>query len=318
MNPPNFFVVGAAKSGTTSLDLYLSQHSDIYLSPIKEPHFFSNDISLADCSPEYIKRASLNVEAYLGNQVLTRMHVAHIEDQSQYIELFREVKDEKLIGELSTSYLYSNCAAENIFKFNQNAKIIIVLRQPVYRAYSHYLMNVREFLEYESGFISALERDFYSSEKGWGKSNLYVELGLYFEQVSRYVKRIPEGQIKIFLFEELKNDPVRFIQDVCEFLEVSPSALSAKDFSVHKNVAARPRFMISGAYLTTFNVFRKYAGMYLPDWIKRQVKGIILSKNVTKLKLEEFEYAMKYFSEDINKLSVLIKRDLGSWHQFGE
>lgn len=316
---PNIFVVGTAKAGTSSIGDYLSRHPAIYISPIKEPHFFSEDFRMADFRADYRKRASFDVKAYLKNHPLPHKHIAYIDDESQYLELFREVKNEKTIGELSTGYLYSSCAAENLFKFNPDAKIVMVLRQPVERAYSHYLMDVRDLWSCDSGFINALERDFASSEKGWGKSHLYVELGLYFEQVSRYLKRFPESQIKIFLYEDFKNDPVGFIKELCEFLEVDPSALSAKDVAVHKNVAALPRFKIPGAYLPIFNVLRGYTGMLLPDKIKLQIRKVMFSsKNVPKLREDEFEQAMRYFNEDIQKLSVLIKRDLQSWHQMSK
>jgi hypothetical protein len=180
-------------------------------------------------------------------------------------------------------------------------------------------MNLRDLWDYDAGFINALERDFSASEKGWGKSHLYVELGLYFEQVSRYLKCFPESQVKILLYEDLKNDPVGFLKELCEFIEVSPSTLSAKDIAEHKNVAALPRFKISGAYLPIINVFRKYFGMFLSAKSKVQIRKLMLSgKNVSKLRKDEFEQAMKYFSEDIQKLSVLIKRDLQSWHQMSK
>ena len=314
---PNFFVVGVAKSGTTSIGDYLNRHPAIYIAPIKEPHFFSEDIRMADFRKDYRKKVSFDVKAYLNNHMLPHKHIAIIDDRSTYLELFREVKNEQAIGELSTGYLYSNCAAENLFKFNPSAKIVMVLRQPVERAYSHYLMNIRDLWDYDSGFINALECDFASSEKGWGNSHLYVELGLYFEQVSRYLKRFPESQVKICLCEDLRNDPVEFIKDICEFLEVDTSVLSAKTISEHKNVATLPRFNLPRASLPFLNAFRKYIGMYLPDKIKSQIRKVMFSrKNVLKLRADEFEQAMKYFSEDIQKLSVLIKRDLQSWHQF--
>ncbi len=316
---PNFFIVGAVKAGTSYISEYLSRHPEVYTSPIKEPHFFSKDFRIGDFRPDYRERSSFDVKAYLANDPLPKKYIGYIDEQSHYLDLFREVKNEKAIGELSTGYLYSNCAADNLFKFNPRAKVVMVLRQPVFRAYSHYLMNVRDLWSCDSGFINALERDFFSSEKCWGKSHLYVELGLYFEQVSRYLKRFPESQIKIFLYEELKNDPVEFIKDLCEFLEVGPSALPVHNVALHKNVAAVPRFKVRSAYFPAIDVFRKYIGIYLSDNIKEQVKQVMFSnKNVPKLRQDEFEQAMEYFSEDIKKLSVLIKRDLQCWHQIGK
>jgi GT2 family glycosyltransferase len=316
VNLPNFFIVGAAKAGTSSIGEYLSRHPEIYISPIKEPHFFSEDIRMADFRPDYRERATLDVPAYLLNHPLPNKHIAYIEDQSQYLELFREVEKEQAIGELSTGYLYSNSAAENLFKFKPDAKIVMVLRQPVERAYSHYLMNLRDLWDHDSGFINALERDFTASEKGWGRSHLYVELGLYFEQVSRYLKCFPGNQVKIVLYEDFKNDPVGFIKELCEFLGVSSSALIAKDMEERKNIATLPRFKILNMYLPILNKCRRYFGMFLPDKAKDQIRSAMFStKNIPKLQGDEFEQAMKYFSEDIQKLSVLIKRDLQNWQQ---
>lgn len=160
---------------------------------------------------------------------------------------------------------------------------------------------------------------FASNEKGWGKLHLYVELGLYFEQVSRYLKRFPESQIKIFLYEDLKNDPVGFKNSLCEFLEVSTSILSAKKITGYKNVAAFPIFKIPGVYFPIIYVLRKFVGTHLPDKIKAQVRNAMLSsKNVPKLRKDELKEAMMYFSKNIHRISVLIKRDVQSWYQMSK
>ena len=216
---PNFFVVGAAKAGTSSLGHYLNQHPDVYISPVKEPLFFSKDFRREAFRPEYLASvASLDVGSYLRNHPLPHKPIAHIDDPEDYLALFREVENEKAIGELSTGYLYSSCAAENIFKFNPASKIVVVLRQPVERAYSHHQMAVRDFVDFDYDFISALERDYAAQEKGWGISHLYVELSLYFDQVRRYLEIFPEKQVKIFLFDDLKRDPVKFLSELFEFL----------------------------------------------------------------------------------------------------
>lgn len=316
VNLPNFFVVGAAKAGTSSLATILAAHPDVYVSPIKEPHFFCDDIRLADFRAEYRKSSSFNVAKYLQKRPLPHKHIAYIEDAPSYLDLFREVKGEKALGELSTGYLYSSTAAENLFKFNPNAKIVMILRQPVERAYSHYLMNLREWLDLEAPFIHALERDFAARVKGWGISQLYVELGLYSDQVSRYLRLFPESQIKIFLYEDFKNDPVGFIKELCTFLEIAPFAMSARYVSELENAAAVPKYHISAAYLPILNALKRNVGAILPDEAKKWIKNLVLSKDrVPKLRNEEFERALTYFSEDIGKLSALIKRDLQSWYR---
>lgn len=317
MKSPNFFVVGAVKTGSTSLAYYLEQHPDIYISPIKEPHFFSKDIRSADFHPEYRRSVSINVEAYLGKHVLSRMHVAHIEDQSQYLELFREVKDEKVVGELSMSYLYSNCAAENILRFDPDAKVVMVLRQPVERAYSHYLMDVSGFASADVGFIQALESDWANVDKGWGKSHLYVELGRYFEQVQRYLALFPEKQVKVFLYEDYRDDPAGFMEELFEFLEVDSATARSIDFSELKNTASLPIIKFTNDQLRFINKFKKIIGRILPAGLTGLIKSMMVShQNIPKLRKDEFDHAMKYFSEDIKKLSALINRDLQSWYRF--
>jgi hypothetical protein len=313
---PNFFVVGATKAGTSSIHHYLSQHPDVYISPIKEPHFFSKDICAAGFSEEYNRRTSFDIEAYLKTEPLPPMHIAHIVDMAHYLELFRDVRNEKAIGELSTGYLYSNCAADNLFHFNPAAKIVMVLRQPVYRAYSHYLMAVRDLWDYESGFVDALERDMASKEKGWGKSHLYFELGMYSDQVRRYLNRFPAGQVKILLYDDLAADPPRFMAELFEFLELNLSAIGSMTFSERKNAAMLPRFKMSRFHQRFFNTLKRSVGGALPPGLKARAKKMMLSHRAPpKLQKAEFEHALRYFGEDIQELSALIKRDLRQWYQ---
>ena len=108
---PNFLIVGAQKSGTTSLFHYLRRHPKIFLSPIKEPAYFSK---------------------YRGSVPFKNKKPT----KEQYLELFQNVKDESAIGEVSTPYLFDQDSATNIYKTIPNAKIIIILRDPTERAYS--------------------------------------------------------------------------------------------------------------------------------------------------------------------------------------
>lgn len=314
---PNFFVVGVAKAGTSSLYHYLSQHPEVYLSPIKEPFYFSNDIRSEDFYPEYRRRVTFDLNAYLKARPLPRKHIAHIGDQSRYLELFREVNGEKAIGEMSTGYLYSSCAAENIFKFNPDARIVMILRQPAYRAYSHYQMNIRDLLDFDYDFISALQSDFACKDKGWGKSHLYVETGLYAEQVRRYLDVFPERQVKIFLFEDLVTKSGAIMEEIFAFLEIDVTQSRRIDFSERKNPASLPKFRISRNSARVFNMFRGVIGRTMPGDIKELLRrAMFSSENVRQLQRHEFEHAMGYFKEDIEDLSGLIKRDLRSWLQF--
>ena len=126
---PNPLLIGAAKSGTTSLYHYLQQHAEIYTSPIKEPLVFA-----------FVGHEGLDVEN-------TKAQDAPITSLKDYQALFAEVVDEKAIGEASTGYFHSSRAAENIRRLIPDVKLIAVLRDPIERAYSTYLMAVRAGIE---------------------------------------------------------------------------------------------------------------------------------------------------------------------------
>ncbi len=119
-NRPNFFLVGAPKSGTSSFYEYLSAHPDIYLPKVKELHYFAYP-EVAD----------------------TYYDVPFVASESEYLGLFDNRRGEKCAGDLSPSYLYRELAADRIQRFQPDAKIIISLRNPIKRAISHYLMDVR-------------------------------------------------------------------------------------------------------------------------------------------------------------------------------
>ncbi len=162
---PNFLIVGAMKSGTTFLYSVLSQVDGIYMPSNKEPHYFAS----ADI-PESASRIV-------------------IRNKSDYLSLFSKAIDAKVIGEASTNYLYSKSAPLRIHETIPHAKIIIMLRDPIERAFSQYLMNVmsKDFNVHKLSFYEAITSDYSRVEKGIGISILYVEKGLYYEQVKRYM-----------------------------------------------------------------------------------------------------------------------------------
>ena len=232
MNTPNFFIVGAAKSGTTSLYNYLKQHEDVFMSPIKEPQYFGDDIH----GESFGKFDALS---YFKTSPLPEMHIANVNNWEDYQKLFAEGQERKAIGEASTAYLFSKSAAREIKSKIPQAKIIIILRNPIERAYSHYLMNIQGGISKQS-FIDAINEDYEKKEKGWGVSNLYIEIGQYFQQIQRYFHEFPKDQIKILLFEDLINDQATLMEDIYSFLEIDKNYNA--DYSKQHLVSQSPRF----------------------------------------------------------------------------
>ena len=309
---PNFFIVGAAKSGTTSLYAYLNQHPEVYMSPIKEPNYFASDIDQGAIREEVKARIKmLNVDEYIKGDMNKTMHRAFITSFDQYLALFRFAKNEKAIGEASASYLFSKTAATNIFQYNSKAKIIVVLRQPVERAYSHYLMDQRMALTNYS-FEDALSEEKKHPVRNWGATSLYLELGLYSEQVKRYVDLFPPQQILIILNEDLRQSTEAIMKKVYTFLNVNPNfKLSvAQDF----NTAAVPRNPIVRK-LITVNTFRvKIRRALKHSFLKGIIKNLLFTKPEKGEMLSETKKQLQnFYDEDIKLLEQLIDKDLSSW-----
>jgi len=310
-NLPNFFIVGAAKAGTTSLYNYLVEHSDVYMSPIKEPNYFSKDIRFEDFRIDYKKTSYIDFNKYFSSLPLKFLHIAYIEKQKDYEKLFEGSENYKVRGEISNSYLFSKKAAEEIRNNIPDAKILIVLRNPIERAYSHYLMDARGGYTGDS-FRTAVEKDWNKKRKGWGISSVYLELGMYATQVERFLIQFPKEQIQIMLFDDLKKDPLSFVKKVYSFLDIDLSQIDQKIFSGTHNKSTMPKFK------KIFHFLKNFPGMsvvikLLPKKIKTKLESIFLMNKTPKLSREDREYFYPYFEKEITDLECLTGLDLSSW-----
>lgn len=309
---PNFFIVGAAKSGTTSLYYYLKQHPEIYMSPIKEPNYFAKDINVDQFREDYKRETFIDTKKYFSKSKLEELHLAFITNFEDYLQLFREVTNEKAIGECSNSYLYSKVAAKEIKKLIPNAKIIMILRNPVERAYSHYLMNLKEGRTSEKDFIKEVLADFNKSYKGWGISHLYIELGLYYEQVKRYLELFPRQNIKIILYEDFKNYPEKILKEIFEFLNVDKNYLP--NLGQKYNVSAIPKYpkfnqIVKKVYIQLKSLIPKK----ISNNLKKKYKNVFFEKKKKPLSRKEKQILLEYFKDNIEKLSKIINKDLSIW-----
>lgn len=292
---PNFFIVGAAKAGTTSLHAYLSQHPEVFMSAFKEPHYFSS----FDVRPEFDN------------------FIPVIRDSRAYQELFLSCEGYKAVGEASPSYLCDAGAAMRIRSAIRNAKIIISLRNPVQRAYSHYLM------EYHAGretlpFDKALAADQSRGQKGWGVSFQYAELGLYADQVERYLNAFGRAKVLVILFEELVRDTTLVMQDVAHFLGIDPAGYPDSAFDeVHFPFeASRGLFART---LLRFRPIRVWSKRWIPQKLRTVVRNHLLYKGSPKPTLEK-EIRMtlaQRFVPDLQRLEQLLERDLGALRENG-
>jgi len=306
---PNFFIVGAMKGGTTSIYRYLHMHPQIFMCPIKEPHYFCKDFDAIKFYDEYSKSAKDHLKKILSGKKETSWG-AIVQDWDDYLQLFEKADGAKAIGEASVGYLYSKVAASKIKEKIPDAKIIMILRDPVKRAFSHYLMGLRVGYAANKSFIEAVENDFYLMEKGWGVSRLYVECGLYYEQVARYLDVFPGRDVKIILHDRLTQDTGAVINELFEFLAVDTDF--KVDLTKRLNTAKIPLKSLTS--ILSNPKTRNFCSRMTPSFMKDGVKKIVFtSKDLPKLRDDDRVKLLPYFREDIKKLAKLLKVDLSKW-----
>ncbi len=281
---PNFLVIGAAKSGTTSLHAYLSQHPEIFMSRVKEPRYFA------------VKNNSkINISKAPWKGTITSLQ--------DYQKLFLDLKDEKAIGEASPLYLaWSEISAENILLDIPQVKLIAVLRQPAERAFSHFLHDKRHGLIKEDSFDNYLKNH---------RKNTYINLGMYHQLLQPYYARFKTEQIRIFLFDDLKNNIVNVLEDIFGFLGVDKNI----QINTRKkyNTSATPRnFFLDQVYgskimRTLSRVFPDSVGKTAQKLYQSNLRYSILDSSRRKELTEEF------FKDDILLTGNLIGRNLSHW-----
>jgi hypothetical protein len=259
---PNFFIVGKPKAGTTALHHLLAQHPDIFMSSFKEPHHF------------HLEHVHAGMDRNRGMAGLA------YKDRDKYLELFEDAIDEKIVGESSTGYLYSKSAAREIAKFNPDAKILMVLREPVDFMHSFHSQLLRSANENEPDFRAALKLE-ESRKHGenipftatYPDNLLYIDQARYAAQVRRFFDAFDSHNIKVVIYEDLRADNLRIFREILEFLEVDP------DFTPQfrdVNQTRRVRFPKLAGWLVFLADKRKYpVQAWMPDWLLGPIRGIM-------------------------------------------
>jgi hypothetical protein len=295
---PNFLVIGAGKSGTTSLYHYLSQHPEVYMSPMKEPKFFC------------FEGEKPTFQGPGDDEEINRKCVTTID---AYKALFEGVADEKAVGEASSMYLYYPRTPERIRRHVPDARLIAVLRNPVERAYSSYLHCVRDRGEPLGDFAEALCEEEERIDEGWGPLWHYKTVGFYFDQLRRYFDTFDRCQIRIYLYEDLNTDAGGVLRDIFDFLDVDDSY--APDISLKHNVSGVPRSRVLHALLNKPNPIKTVLKPLVPVGPRRALNHRITGRNLLRPRLapEVRRRLVEAYSEDVTKVQDLIQRDLSKW-----
>jgi hypothetical protein len=290
MTMPNFLIIGAMKSGTTALYYYLEQHPEIYMSPVKEPNFFSSQ------EQENAADAVTNIGTYQ--------------------DLFRGGSGKKALGEASHSYLYEPRAAAEIKRYVPEAKLIAILRNPIDRAYSHFLHMVRTGMEPLDDFAQALREEEVRIHKERTFQD-YIGRGLYYNQLKRYFGTFPQEQVRVYLYEDLSGAPISTVQDAFRFLKVDDSFVP--DVSLRRNVSGQPKYKTLDGLLRRQSRIKHAAKIYLPArmrWRLSKTFDDLKTRNLAEpppVQSKVRRHLIGVYREDILKVQELIHRDLSGW-----
>jgi len=309
---PDFLVVGVVKGGTTALYNLLDRHPAVHLPPIKETNFFARaDMRTADFSREYALDVKLDVGKFIRDGMKEVVHIAQVGDPAHYAALFQKAEPGQVLGEVCPSYAVCPSAAKAIYAANPAARIIFMLRDPVQRAWSQYMMNLREGKTLEKDFLREVEQDDTLAKKGWGVNHQYLALGRYADQVERYLAVFPKEQVHILLHEEFKEDPMATMRKLFSVIGVAP--LEEMDLSGKFNEAAVPRNAVLNRLLVRSGAISTIKAM-VPRHLRGGFKEMLYSrKNMPTLPSEQALRLWKHYEQDVERLSRLMGKDLRRW-----
>jgi hypothetical protein len=266
---PSFLIIGAMRSGTTSLHRYLLEHPAVFLPRAKEMHFFDD-------------RYNLGLEWYASQ--------------------FSIAGPESRIGEATPNYMHDPVALDRISKIMPEARLVVILRNPVDRAYSHYWHNRargREPLSFEEAIAAEPERLARSRQDR--RTYSYVDRGRYYEQLMMIRDRLPNAHVFVCLFDDLVRDPRSLFAGLCEFLGVDDQVVPTQ----------------LGQQVNYFLEFRSIQIRQLSKRLPRPIGRVVGRLNVRKahakydpLSADTRAWVQDMLAEDIVQTAVLIERDL--------
>jgi len=239
----NFIICGTQKGGTTALDHYMRMHSEVCMAKKKEVHFFDNDKYFLTNSSPYDK----------------------------YHKFFNPKKDHKVIGESTPIYMFWINAMERIFNYNPNIKLIIILRNPIERAFSNWNMEIqrkrekRTFLESIQYEIKQLNREIKQN-----RTYSYLRRGFYTDQIKRILKIFKKKQLLCLKNENLRNKPEDTLSLVSDFLDITKFKNTQK-ISIHsrnynEKLGFEEKQLLNDIFLEEIESLEKLLSWDLSTW----------------------------------------------------
>ena len=286
---PNFFIVGAPKSGTTNISYYLIQHTQVFMPENLEPYYF----------------ARLDIPQNYEREIIS--------DEKKYLDLFKNTKSCRAIGESSPVYLYCPHSALEIKNRFPNSKIIISLRNPIEIAYSEYFSLKFMGFDKNRSFNELLDSSKEQLDQNEFHIDSLLEAGFYSKHIKRFQKIFSKNQIKIIIFEEYIKNTIPTINSILSFLDIDKS-IAFKP--APKGAYKVPRNFASQKLMNN-STFRKTAKFIIPTVARQKIGERFLVKESSRpvLKQNERQRLKETYQDDVENLAKLLGRSL-PWKDF--
>ncbi len=296
---PDFLVIGATRSGTTSLHHYLGQHPEVFICPINETNFFTLDRDIPASDDPYLER-------------FRSISRRWFRDPAAYERLFEGVTDEAAVGEVSPLYLQTLSAPRSIRASIPEARLIAVLRHPVDRMYTQLMGGLREGRETRTD-LRAIVRE--EMERGVPDSmafGSYIAPSRYHHWLRPYFDLFPRRQLRVWLFDDFRASPPAVLAQMFRFLDVDDGFVP--DTSRRHNATGIVASPIRRWIWTRSGGLRFLVRPELPGALRDAAQPLLAGKlRKPTLDPELRRELCELFREDVARLEELIDRDLGHW-----
>ncbi|MGH9383138.1 MAG: sulfotransferase family protein [Vicinamibacterales bacterium] len=296
MTLPNFLVIGAGRSGTTSLHNYLAQHPDVFVCQEKSPNFF----------------VSHEPQPPWEGPTLQAMARQWVSDAHEYEGLFKDARSCSAIGEVSPVYLQALSAPERIKAMCPEVRLVAILREPVSRAYAHYMGRRRDGLERRADFAEVVREELSRPLPDDVAFGNYLGCSRYHHFLRGYFDRFERERIRVYLFDDLQANPSHLVADLFAFLGVDQTF--TPDMTRRFGQTGLPANPVA-RFLWTHSV---KARTTLRPWLPRSIRDSAAPLFISRLSRPALDAGLRkrlsaVFSDEIDRLQQLLRRDLSHW-----
>jgi hypothetical protein len=300
MSMPDFLVIGAPKAGTTALHAALAQHPGLFMSPVKEPKFFLTD------GPPPTKGGP-------GDALTYREHIWRRPD---YEALFDAAPPGTRRGESTPLYLYDQAAMRRIRTTIPDARLIVIVRDPVERAHSNWTHLWSAGLEPVGDFVRACAEEERRIAAGWASFWHYTRMGRYGEQLEYLFTLFPREQVLVLRYKQLVDEPTQTLDRICAFLGVPTGVLTEIP---RQNVTSHPEPTVGHRLVSAAQRGASAVGTLIPGMTAATLTAPLErylqrhSRQRQPLGWEQRQELIPRFEADIRRLEEVLGESFRDW-----